>query len=95
MLFKWFDASEAKKFGNEMAELISHRTPVDAKDKKGDESTTECVVVWTNQYRQSTKVFATTLGHNNDTVGYARYLDLITRGLLWSCDTLNSQYLKK
>jgi type 1 glutamine amidotransferase len=64
-------------------------------NKKGEESTTECVVVWTNEYRKSTKVFATTLGHNNDTVGDARYLDLVTRGLLWSCDKLNSDYLKK
>ncbi len=49
---------------------------------------------WTNNYRGKTKVFATTLGHNNDTVGDARYLDLVTRGLLWACDRLNSQYLK-
>jgi type 1 glutamine amidotransferase len=62
--------------------------------KQGVESTTECVVVWTNRYRDSAKVFATTLGHNNDTVGDDRYLDLVTRGLLWSCDKLNGQYLK-
>lgn len=64
-------------------------------DKNGNESSTECVVVWTNEYRQSTKVFATTLGHNNDTVADDRYLDLVTRGLLWSCGKLNSDYLKK
>jgi type 1 glutamine amidotransferase len=52
------------------------------------------VVVWTNRYAQNTRVFATTLGHNNDTVGDARYLDLVTRGLLWSCDKLNPTYLK-
>ena len=51
------------------------------------------IVVWTNQYGKA-KVFSTTLGHNNDTVGDARYLDLVTRGLLWSCDKLNDQYLK-
>ena len=42
------------------------------------------VVVWTNTYNGKAKVFATTLGHNNETVGDPRYLDLVTRGLLWS-----------
>ena len=51
------------------------------------------IVAWTNQYGKG-KVFSTTLGHNNDTVGDPRYLDLVTRGLLWSCDKLNDQYLK-
>lgn len=51
------------------------------------------VVAWTNEYGKS-RVFSTTLGHNNDTVGDPRYLDLVTRGLLWSCDKLNDQYLK-
>ena len=35
-------------------------------------------------YNGKTKVFATTLGHNNETVADARYLDLVTRGLLWA-----------
>jgi len=51
------------------------------------------VVAWTNQY-EKTRVFSTTLGHSNDTVGDPRYLDLVTRGLLWSCNKLNDQYLK-
>ena len=41
-----------------------------------------------------TKVFGTTLGHNNETVADARYLDLVTRGLLWSVDKLNDASLK-
>ena len=45
-------------------------------------------------YKSKTKVFATTLGHNNATVGDARYLDFVTRGLLWSVDKLNDTYLK-
>ena len=53
----------------------------------------EAFVVWTNQYGKG-RVFSTTLGHNNDTVGDARYLDLVTRGLLWSCDKLQPEYLK-
>jgi type 1 glutamine amidotransferase len=52
------------------------------------------VVTWVNQYGK-TRVFSTTLGHNNDTVGDRRYLDLVTRGLLWSCDKLNDSYLKE
>ncbi len=54
----------------------------------------DCVVVWTNLYHESTKVFATTLGHNNATVADSRYLDLVTRGLLWSCDRLTDSELK-
>jgi type 1 glutamine amidotransferase len=52
------------------------------------------VVVWTNLYRGHTKVFATTIGHNNETVSDPRYLDLVTRGLLWSCGKLDSGHLK-
>jgi type 1 glutamine amidotransferase len=53
------------------------------------------VVVWTNEYGpKKTRVWSTSLGHNNDTVGDARYLDMVTRGLLWSCDKLNDTYLK-
>ncbi|MFO0867321.1 MAG: ThuA domain-containing protein [Pirellulales bacterium] len=51
------------------------------------------VVTWVNQYG-NTRVFCTTLGHNTATVADPRYLDLVTRGLLWSCDKLNDQYLK-
>ena len=36
--------------------------------------------------------FSTTLGHNSETVGDPRYLDMVTRGLLWSCDKLNAEY---
>ncbi len=60
----------------------------------GKESTADAVVIWTNMYNQKARVFATTLGHNNETVADPRYLDLVTRGLLWSVDKLNDQYLK-
>ncbi len=52
------------------------------------------IVMWTNKYRGGTKVFATTLGHTDQTVADPRYLDLVTRGLLWSCGKLNDTYLK-
>lgn len=60
----------------------------------GSQGMAEGVCVWTNRYRDKTKVFATTLGHNNVTVADPRYLDLVTRGLLWSVDKLDEAHLK-
>jgi hypothetical protein len=61
-------------------------TPL-AKGKQGD---SETIVVWTNAYGdKKTRVFSTTLGHNNETIADARYLDLVTRGLLWACEKLD------
>src|SRR5882724_6792408 len=54
----------------------------------------DAVVIWTNDYH-GTRVFSTTLGHNNQTVGDARYLDLVTRGLLWSLNKLDDQHFQK
>ena len=51
------------------------------------------LLVWLNNYH-GTRVFSTTLGHNNETVGDARYLDLVTRGLLWSVNKLDAEHLK-
>ncbi len=53
----------------------------------------EAVVVWTNEYH-GTRVFSTTIGHFDETVADDRYLDLVTRGLLWTCKKLNDNYLK-
>ena len=64
------------------------------KARDGKEITDTTITVWTNTYRKKTRVFATTLGHNNETVADARYLDLVARGLLWSVDKLNETYLK-
>ena len=57
------------------------------KQKDGTTKDVESVVAWANQY-EKTRVFSTTVGHNNETVGDARYLDLVTHGLLWSCGKL-------
>jgi type 1 glutamine amidotransferase len=62
--------------------------------KGGRDLTSDNAVVWTNLYNGKTRVFATTLGHNNETVSDPRYLDLITRGLLWSLDKLDDAHLK-
>jgi type 1 glutamine amidotransferase len=98
-LLNWTTINE-ELYNNSEGKLLDSAKPIamgkqTTKNKQGVESTSECVVVWVNQYGDSTKVFATTLGHNNDTVGDDRYLDLVTRGLLWSCGKLNSDYLKK
>lgn len=84
-------------YNNSAGKLLATATPL-ARGKqqyvnKGKEVTAEAVVVWTNLYKGKTKVFSTTLGHNNVTVADARYLDLVTRGLLWSVDKLNASYL--
>lgn len=52
------------------------------------------VIAWTNIYKGKARTFATTLGHNDETVSDPRYLDLVTRGLLWAADKLNDTYLK-
>ena len=49
------------------------------------------VVIWTNEYgAKKTRVFSTTIGHNNGTVEDPRYLDLVTRGVLWATGHLNA-----
>ena len=59
----------------------------DAGDKPGYNHT---MVAWTNLYGpKKTKVFGTTIGHNNTTVSDARFLDFVTRGLLWVTDKLD------
>ena len=51
------------------------------------------IVAWVNEYGpKKTRVFCTTLGHNNETVGAPRYLDLLTRALLWACDKTSPEY---
>jgi len=70
-------------------------TGTQTQKSKDGEAPVEFVVAWTNEYGpKKTRIFSTTIGHNNETVADARYLDLVTRGLLWSCDKLNADYLK-
>lgn len=55
---------------------------------------TESIVVWTHEFGDhKARVFSTTLGHNNDTVADARYLDLVARGVLWACGKLQDSGL--
>jgi len=58
--------------------------------RNGASKTNDFVVVWTNEYGPNkTRVFSTTIGHNNETVSDPRYLDLVTRGVLWATGHLN------
>lgn len=62
---------------------------------KNKEKGNEEVCVWTNTYGdKKTRIFGTTLGHHNETVGAPEYLDLLARGTLWAVDKLNADYLK-
>ncbi len=62
---------------------------------RGKQGRAESIVAWTNIYNGKTRVFGTTLGHNNATVADPRYLDLVTRGLLWAVDKLDDRHLKE
>ncbi len=54
----------------------------------GEDTKKDHYVIWTNTYGDA-KVFGTTLGHNNSTMEDPVYLDLVTRGLLWTCGKLD------
>ncbi len=47
----------------------------------------EHVCVWTSTYGKG-RIFGTTIGHHNETVSEATYLDMLTRGVLWAADKL-------
>jgi type 1 glutamine amidotransferase len=66
---------------NNIAGMVLDTAHPLAGGKQGKEDN---VVVWTNTYNKKTRVFCTTLGHNTETVADDRYLDLVTRGLLWA-----------
>ncbi len=62
--------------------------------KDGKEVEETAVVAWTNE-KQGARSFSTTIGHVTETVADGRYLDLVTRGLLWAADKLNDETLGK
>jgi type 1 glutamine amidotransferase len=76
---------------NNLKVFDSARALARGKQGAGDKpGRNDSVVVWTNEYGpKKTRVFSTTLGHNNETVADDRYLDLVTRGLLWTCGKLD------
>ena len=62
-------------------------------NRKGKETAVEHVVAWINE-KQGARSFSTTIGHNTETVADDRYLELVTRGLLWACGKLNENQFK-
>jgi len=71
------------------AHPLAHGVQV-LKQQDGSLKTNDFVVAWSNEYGpKKTRVFSTTIGHNNETVADARYLDLVTRGVLWAAGQLN------
>lgn len=62
-----------------------------SKDPNAKAKKVSSVVAWTNEYGPNkTKIFSTSLGHQNETVGDARYLDLVVRGVLWASGNLTA-----
>jgi type 1 glutamine amidotransferase len=91
----WTTVNE-ELYNNSAGKLLATARPLahgrqTSKGRGGKDVTTDCVVVWTNTYQDKTKVFGTTLGHNNETVADGRYLDLVTRGLLWATGHLTAE----
>ncbi|MGL4424084.1 MAG: ThuA domain-containing protein [Gemmataceae bacterium] len=80
-------------YNNTAGKLLATATPLARGTQTVKNKDEDCVIVWTNTYNKKSRVFGTTLGHNNDTVSDAHYLDLVTRGLLWSVDKLTPEYL--
>ena len=46
-------------------------------------------IIWTNTHGKA-RVFVTSLGHNNEMIANPVYLDLVTRGLLWTVGQLQN-----
>ena len=70
------------------AQALAHGQQI-VKQKDGTQKTNDFVVAWVNEYGpKKTRVFSTTIGHNNETVADPRYLDLVTRGVLWAAGHL-------
>ena len=75
---------------HDTAQALAHGIQV-IKNQTGEpQRTNDFVVAWVNTYQGKTRVFSTTIGHNNETVADTRYLDLVTRGMLWACDKLDA-----
>ncbi|MGO9110527.1 MAG: ThuA domain-containing protein [Thermoguttaceae bacterium] len=97
-LQNWTTINE-ELYNNSAGKLLETAQPL-ARGKQtssgrgGKKTEQEFVTVWTNTYNGKARVFGTTLGHNNATVDDSRYLDLVTRGLLWSVGKLDAAHLK-
>jgi len=50
------------------------------------------VCIWTNQFGKG-KVLGTTIGHYNEEMADPKFLDMLTRGILWASDKNPEHYL--
>lgn len=66
---------------------IPNSVPLGMGSKDGEVNTNQ-MCIWVNEYK-GLRVFCTTLGHHNVTMEQPEYLDLVARGLLWTCHKLN------
>lgn len=57
-------------------------TPLAQARRQSDNEPQTCI--WTNKYKKDTRVFCTTVGHYNETMVEPRYLDMMTKGILWA-----------
>jgi type 1 glutamine amidotransferase len=71
---------EIKKVWPECITLAESLTPTNETDRHTS--------IWVNTCGKG-RIFGTTLGHSPVRMSHPAYLDLVTRGLLWSCDKLN------
>jgi type 1 glutamine amidotransferase len=97
-LSDWTTGNE-ELYNNSAGKVLNTAHPLargkqNVRNRDGKERIDDYVVAWTNLYKGKTRVFATTLGHHNATVADGRYLDLVTRGLLWAVDKLDDAHLK-
>lgn len=53
----------------------------------GEDTKQDHVCIWVNTYGKA-RVFTTTLGHSDETMSSPVYLNLVTRGFLWTLDRL-------
>jgi len=53
----------------------------------GEDTQKNHVTIWTNQYGKS-RIFATSIGHHNETMAHPYYLDLVARGVLYATGRL-------
>lgn len=74
--------------GNEELYNINRVFPTAVALAEAPENGKQHTVIWTNTYGKG-RVFGTTIGHNNKTMQDPVYLDLLTRGLLWSVGQLD------
>jgi type 1 glutamine amidotransferase len=56
----------------------------------GQDSGKNHVCVWVNTFGKA-RVFGTSLGHHNETMNTSEYLDMVARGVLWSCRKLDDK----